>query len=448
MSTTQNLIKWFRHSSPYINAHRGKTVVLMICGEALAHPNFTNIIHDISLLNSLGVKLVLVYGIRPQIDQRLSKAGLARRFHNLRRITDRKTLPSAIEAAGSQRIKIESLLSMGLSNSPMHGSKIRVCSGNFVCAHPVGVMDGIDFQYTGRVRRIDADAINRHLADNTIVLLQPLGYSPTGEIFNLSYEDVASSTAAALSADKLIVFSSGKGIIDSEGKLQRELTLKQARRFMEQDGLEDEILRQLHAVCNAESSGVKRSHIISYVNDGALIEELFTRDGVGTMISDDGYDQVRTAGINDIGGIIELIKPLEREGVLAHRSRELLESEIGQFTIDERDGTIIGCAALYPFMEEGLAELACLAVKSDYRKLGRGDSLLASIEKQALDLGINRLFVLTTQTAHWFRERGFSEVGISELPEKKQHLYNLQRNSKVFMKNLVPTERITASRAR
>ncbi len=436
MESTKNLVKWFRHSSPYINKHRGKKVVITLCGEALAHPNFTNIVHDISLLNSLGIRLVLVFGIRPQVNRRLTEAGIVPRFSKQFRITDEKTLSMVTEAVGRLGIMIESKLSMGLANSPMHGSSMRVCSGNLVTAKPLGIVDGIDHCHTGTVRRIDCEAINRHLNEGSIVLIPPLGYSATGEVFNLSHEDIAGNTAAALNADKLIIFTEGKGLLTPDGKLLKELNIGEAQDLLAKKEVDEKYRRNLSASCDAGESGIKRIHMISYADDGALIEELFTRDGVGTMITDDVYDQVRKAGINDIGGILELIRPLENKGILARRSRELLENEIERFTIDKRDGTIIGCAALYPFIDDDLAELACLAVKSDYRKSGRGDHLLSRIEKQALEMGIGRLFVLTTQTAHWFLERGFVASKVSELPSVKQELYNWQRNSRVFIKQL------------
>ncbi|WP_151702250.1 amino-acid N-acetyltransferase [Nitrincola alkalilacustris] len=441
---TQQHVSWFRHSSPYINAHRGKTFVLMLGGEALAEPIFDSIVHDIALLNSLGVRLVLVFGSRPQIEARLEKQGIKTRLHHHQRVTDSQTLQCVVEAVGSLRCELEARFSMGLSNTPMHGARIRVSSGNFITARPAGVVDGVDLRHTGELRRVDHEAIRQLLNLNHIVLLSNLGYSPTGELFNLSVEEVATRTAIALKADKLILFGSEDGIRDSRGDLRSELLVATAMRMVSQylAKLDDpsaphtETSRLLQAAAEACQSGVPRCHLINFQQDGALIEELFTRDGSGTMVIRESYEQVRVAGIEDVGGILELIAPLEAKGVLVRRSRERLEAEIERFTIVERDGAIIGCAALYPFLEEQVGELACVAIDSNYQGGQRGDMLLQKLEEQARELGLKSLFVLTTRTAHWFVERGFREASLDALPQEKKALYNFQRNSKVFFKPL------------
>ncbi|MCV6587715.1 MAG: amino-acid N-acetyltransferase [Marinobacterium sp.] len=437
-------VNWFRHSSPYINAHRGKTFVLMLSGDTIAHTNFANIVHDIALLSSLGVRLVLVHGSRPQIDARLKERGLDTRLHHHLRVTDADAMMAVIEASASTRTLIEARLSMGLANTPMHGARIRVVSGNFVTARPMGVHEGVDLAHTGEVRRIDREAIERHLDAGEIVLLSHLGYSPTGELFNLTVEDLACQAAARLSADKLVLFGSDAGVVDSQGDVRSEVLARKAQRLVSQyrAKLDDttaphsEMSRLLGAAVEACHGGVERCHLVSYRKDGALITELFTREGTGTMVLRESYEQVRPASIDDVGGILELIRPLEQNGVLVRRSRERLETEIERFTVIERDGAIIGCAALYPFPDENMAELACVAISGDYRGGQRGDALLDTIADSARQQGVRQLFVLTTRTAHWFIERGFVETPVSELPASKKALYNLQRNSKVFFKAL------------
>ncbi len=433
--TSTNYVKWFRNSAPYINAHRGRTFVIMFGGDAVDDPAFATIIHDIALLNSLGVRLVLVHGARPQIEARCALRGITPRFHNDMRITDSGTLECVKDAAGSLRAQIEALLSMGLANSPMHGAQIRVCSGNFVTARPLGVYDGIDFCNTGEVRRVDVDGINRQLQQGSIVLLSAIGYSPTGEVFNLAYEDVATQTAVALRADKLIAFTSESGLLDDSGALVRFAELRDARPLYQRAG--DLLLKGiLQALIQSIEHGVQRAHLISYRTDGALLQELFTRDGAGTLITEDQYEQIRTAGIDDVGGILSIIEPLEAKGVLLKRSRELLETEINQFMVIDRDGMVIACAALYPYPESGSGEIACVATHVDYLGADRGERLLAAIERKAQQLGLRRVFVLTTRTAHWFQEQGFVQTPLEALPPQKQALYNFQRNSRVFMKAL------------
>ncbi len=436
MSTeSRQHIRWFRNSAPYINAHRGRTFVLMIGGDGAEDPNFSNVIHDLALLNSLGVRLVVVYGTRPKIAARLIAQGVKTSFHNNLRITDAEALTCAKEAAGSLRTDIEALFSMGLPNSPMHGSSIRVCSGNFVTARPLGIIDGVDYLNTGAVRRVDVAGINRQLEDGALVLLSPLGYSPTGEVFNLSVEDVATKTATALQADKLIILGSEAGITDSEGQLIRQAPLSAVADLIENASSQEQF-NQLRAASDACANGVARCQVLSYRDDCALLEELFTHTGSGTLISHDGFEVMRIADIEDVGGIIELISPLEEQGVLVRRSRELLEMEIHHFTVMERDGRIIGCAALYPYAEYGNAELACIVTDQEYRGRRQGERLLREVERNAAGMGLKELFVLTTQTAHWFLEQGFEETAVEELPEEKQELYNYQRNSKVFRKPL------------
>jgi amino-acid N-acetyltransferase len=428
-------VNWLRHATPYINAHRERTFVVMLPGDGVAHGNFANIIHDLVLLHSLGVRLVLVHGSRPQIEARLAARGLVPRYQNDLRITDGATLECVIDAVGQLRIAIEAAMSMDMAASPMQGARLRVASGNFVTARPIGVLDGVDYQHTGEVRRIDRKGINRLLDERSIVLLSSLGYSPTGEIFNLACEDVATRAAIDLGADKLVLYGAESGLLDEQGQLIRELRPQQIPQHLQRLGSSYQA-ELLDAAAQACRGGVKRSHIVSYAADGALLTELFTRDGGGTLVDQEQFESLREAGIDDVGGLIELITPLEDQGILVRRSREVLEREIGQFSIVERDGLIIACAALYPIADSDAGELACLAVNPEYRHGGRGDELLERIEARARALGLKRLFVLTTRTAHWFRERGFVPSGVSQLPSARASMYNFQRNSKIFEKAL------------
>jgi amino-acid N-acetyltransferase len=432
-----DFVRWFRDSSPYINAFRNRTFVVAFGGEMLAEAQFATLVHDLALLNTLGVRLVLVHGTRPQIEHCLQQRNAEFQYVHGLRVTDETALDCVKQAAGSVRVDIEALLSMGLTNSPMAGAHIRVVSGNFVTAQPLGVRHGVDYCHTGEVRRIDNQAIHRHLDEGALVLLSPIGYSPTGEVFNLSAHDVATATAVQLKADKLIYLIDGKGITDNRNRLLRELTLQQAENLLAgQHKLNEDAANSLASAVNACQQDVPRVHILDRHTDGALLLELFTRDGCGSLVMQDPFEDTRQAHLNDIGGILELIAPLEKEDVLVRRSRERLEMEIDHFTVVERDGMIIACAALYPFVEEKISELACLAVHPDYRKHGRGDALLQFIERHSRQLGIQQLFVLTTRTAHWFRERGFKVGSIDKLPVKRRELYNYQRNSKVFIKDI------------
>jgi amino-acid N-acetyltransferase len=443
---SKQYVSWFRQSTPYINAYRGRVFVIMLPGEAIEHDNFWNIAHDITLLTSLGVKLVLCFGARSQIDSALSQAGIptqtheviTHQVHNKVRVTDIATLDVIKQVVGKLRIDVEAAFSMGLTNSPMHGADLTLASGNFIVAKPFGIQNGIDFGLTGEVRKVEVDAIRKQLDNGNIVLMSSLGYSPTGEVFNLTVEDVASATAIALKADKLLIYGSEAGILDQDGERISKLSAEEAQALIKQkaaaSGIDDE-MRNLELGVKACSATVKRSQVISYEDDGALLIELFTREGIGTLITQELYEQLRPATIKDVGGILGLIEPLEEQGVLVHRSRELLESEIEQFIVTEREGMIIACAALYP-QDRQSGELACLATHPDYRNNNRGQLMLELIESKARKLGLSRLFVLTTKSPHWFVERGFVASSVDELPDRKKSLYNYQRNSKIFVKPL------------
>lgn len=429
-------VRWFRGAAPYINAHRGKTFVIYFGGEAVADSRFPTLLHDFALLNSLGIQLVLVHGIRPQIDDRLTARRHAARYQAGLRVTDGPALECVKESAGTVRVEIEALLSMGLPNSPMAGARIRVASGNFVTARPVGVRHGIDFQHTGEVRRIDVPGIRAALDRGDVVLLSAVGYSPTGEIFNLRSEEVATATAIALKADKLLLLGEAD-CSDGNGRLIRQLTTEEAEGLLcSKPRFNPDVRPDIEAAIQACTHGVGRAHYLNWQVEGALLLELFTRDGVGTLISRAPFETLREARVSDVPGILDLIVPLERQGVLVARSRERLEGDIEDYVVIERDGTIIGCAALHGFPEERMGELACLVLHPGYRGEQRGGRLLAHVEHTARSLALDWLFVLTTQTAHWFREHGFEPAEPDALPAVRRGSYNRDRNSKVLIKTL------------
>nr|AAC23447.1 N-acetylglutamate synthetase [Escherichia coli K-12] len=434
------LVEGFRHSVPYINTHRGKTFVIMLGGEAIEHENFSSIVNDIGLLHNLGIRLVVVYGARPQIDANLAAHHHEPLYHKNIRVTDAKTLELVKQAAGTLQLDITARLSMSLNNTPLQGAHINVVSGNFIIAQPLGVDDGVDYCHSGRIRRIDEDAIHRQLDSGAIVLMGPVAVSVTGESFNLTSEEIATQLAIKLKAEKMIGFCSSQGVTNDDGDIVSELFPNEAQARVEAQEEKGDYnsgtVRFLRGAVKACRSGVRRCHLISYQEDGALLQELFSRDGIGTQIVMESAEQIRRATINDIGGILELIRPLEQQGILVRRSREQLEMEIDKFTIIQRDNTTIACAALYPFPEEKIGEMACVAVHPDYRSSSRGEVLLERIAAQAKQSGLSKLFVLTTRSIHWFQERGFTPVDIDLLPESKKQLYNYRRKSKVLMADL------------
>jgi amino-acid N-acetyltransferase len=429
-------VTWLRQVAPYVHAHRGRTFVVAFSGGLIASGQLTSLVQDVSLLSAMGIRIVLVHGSRPQVQAQLELKGVASQFHHDVRITDAAALECAKEAAGEIRLDIEAAFSQGLPSTPMAHSKVRVVSGNFVTARPMGIIDGTDLQLTGVVRKVDTDALRFVLANGGLVLMSPLGFSPTGEAFNLTMEDVACSVATALKAEKLVLLTDTPGIHAADGALRSELSVEDAEAMLADGSVTGDAAFNLRYAVKACRGGVARAHILSYARDGGILVELFTHDGVGTMVAPENLEKMRDAAADDVGGIIKLIEPLEADGTLVKRPRELIEREIDRFIVLEHDGFIFGCAALYPFPKERAAELACLTVHPQYQGYGDGERLMKRIEAKAKAAGIERLFVLTTRTAHFFIKRGFKPATVDDLPPARQHMYNWQRRSQVLLKTL------------
>jgi amino-acid N-acetyltransferase len=436
-------VPWFRSVAPYIHAHRGKTFVVAIAGELIAAGKLNTFAQDLALIHAMGIKVVLVHGFRPQVEEQLAAKGHRSRYSHGMRITDAVALDCAQEAAGQLRYEIEAAFSQGLPNTPMAGSQVRVVSGNFITARPVGIVDGVDFEHTGLVRKIDAVGIRRAVEFGALVMLSPFGFSPTGEAFNLSMEDVAASTAIALQADKLIYVTEVKGIPldvdDPHSEIDTELALADAERLLaalpDPKQPTDTAFYLQHAV-KASKNGVDRVHIVPYSVDGSVLMESFTHDGVGTMIVDEKLESLREASSDDIGGVLQLIEPFEKDGTLVKRDRTEIERDIGHYTVIEHDGVIFGCAALYPYPEAHTAEMAALTVSPHVQGQGDGERILKRIEQRAKSQGLSSIFVLTTRTMHWFIKRGFQQVDAEWLPEARKRKYNWDRRSQVLVKKL------------
>ncbi|ARN20821.1 amino-acid N-acetyltransferase [Piscinibacter gummiphilus] len=436
-------VPWFRSVAPYIHAHRGKTFVVAIAGELVAAGKLPTFAQDLAILHAMGIKLVLVHGFRPQVEEQLALKGHVSRFSHGMRVTDPVALDCAQEAAGQMRYEIEAAFSQGLPNTPMAHSQIRVISGNFITARPVGILDGVDFQHTGLVRKIDAAGIRRAVEFGALVMVSPFGFSPTGEAFNLSMEDVAASAAIALQAEKLIYVTEVKGIpldpADPDSEIDTELALADARKLLANlpNPIQptDTAFYLQHAV-KASEHGVERVHIVPYSVDGSVLMESFTHDGVGTMIVDEKLESLREATADDIGGVLQLIEPFERNGTLVKRDRTEIERDIGLYTVIEHDGVIFGCAALYPYPEARTGEMSALTVSPNVQSQGDGERILKRVEQRAKSAGLESIFVLTTQTMHWFLKRGFAQVDPDWLPDARKRKYNWDRRSQVLVKKL------------
>jgi amino-acid N-acetyltransferase len=436
-------VPWFRAVAPYMHAYRGKTFVVAMAGELIAAGKLNAFVQDLAILHSMGIKLVLVHGFRPQVNEQLAAKGHVSRFSHGLRITDEVALDAAQEAAGQLRFEIEAAFSQGLPNTPMANSTVRMVSGNFLTARPVGIVDGVDFMHSGLVRRVDAVAIRQAIDIGALVLLSPFGFSPTGEAFNLTMEDVATSTAIALRADKLLFLTEVPGIRenpqDADAAIDTELALADAKRMLAAlpapTQPSDAAFYLQHCVRACEG-GVERSHILPFATDGALLLEVFTHDGIGTMVVDEKLESLREATADDVGGILQLIEPFERDGTLVRRERTEIERDIANYTVIEHDGIIFGCAALYPYPEARTGEMAALTVSAQVQGQGDGERILKRIEQRAKSMGLDSIFVLSTRTMHWFIKRGFVQVDPDRLPEARKRKYNWDRRSVVLVKKL------------
>jgi amino-acid N-acetyltransferase len=436
-------VPWFRAVAPYIHAYHGKTFVVAMAGELVAAGKLNAFAQDMSIFHAMGIKIVLVHGFRPQVNEQLLAKGHTSRFFHGRRITDPMALDCAQEAAGQLRFEIEAAFSQGLPNTPMANATVRVVSGNFLTAQPVGIVDGVDFMHSGIVRKVDSAAIRRAIDTGAIVLLSPFGFSPTGEAFNLTMEDVATNTAIALQADKLLFLTEIPGILenrdDPESAIDTELALAEAERLLaampEPTNPAEPAFYLRHCV-KACRGGVERSHILPFGVDGALLMEVFTHDGIGTMVVDEKLESLREAGADDVGGILQLIEPFERDGTLVRRGRTEIERDIANYTVIEHDGIIFGCAALYPYPEARTGEMAALTISPNVQGQGDGERILKRIEQRAKLQGLDSIFVLTTRTMHWFIRRGFQQVDPDWLPEARKRKYNWDRRSQVLVKRL------------
>ena len=439
-------VPWFRSVAPYIHKFRNQTFVVGIAGEAIAAGKLQNVAQDLAMIQSMGVKVVLVHGFRPQVNEQLAAKGHASIFSHGMRVTDSVALDCAQEAAGQLRYEIEAAFSQGLPNTPMAGATVRVISGNFLTARPVGIVDGVDFQHSGLVRKVDTAGILQTLDFGAMVLLSPVGFSPTGEAFNLTMEEVATSVASALQADKLIFVTEVPGIRVHPGQpesednpIDTELPLAAAERLLAElpaAGQPTDTAFYLQHCVKACKNGVERSHIIPFAVDGSILLEVYVHDGIGTMVVDEKLESLREATVDDVGGILQLIEPFERDGTLVKRSRTEIERDVGNYTVIEHDGVIFACAALYPYPEARTAEMAALTVSPQVQGQGDGERVLKRIEQRARSAGLDSIFVLTTRTTHWFLKRGFVLVDTAWLPEARKRKYDADRKSQVLVKKL------------
>jgi len=444
LGLTNPFIQHFRLAAKFINQFNKKIFVIALGGDVINDKQFSHIAHDINLLHSLNVNIVLVHGIRPQIDHLLKLHKNKTQLVRNQRVTDKEALGHIIDTNGRIRINIESILSSSMIDSPMAGSEIKLSSGNFLTARPLGVIDGIDMQHTGQIRKVDTKAITNKLQNNEIVIVSPIGFSPIGEIFNLSYEQVAAQVARSIKANKLIYYVNDNGILNARGDLIPEMSSNKAENLIY--AIENKsspetapyisyndfnILKSsLYAIKNK----IEKVHLINRHINGSLIEELYTDKGSGTILTEFPLEIIRQATSKDTKRIHQLIEPLGQKEVLVHKALDQIEGDILNFYVIEHNHNLIGCVALYPY--EKMIEVGCFAIDSNYQNQGYGSKLLKFCEKEVQKLNGNSIFILTTQSEHWFLEKGFQLNNKDLIPSAREKNYEVERNSKFFTKKL------------
>ena len=435
-----SFIQNFRLSAKYINLFNQNIFVIALSGYVFNEDQFEKIAQDINILHSLKIKVILVYGARPQVESILVKNKIPVRLVKNMRVTSSAALKHVIEVNGAIRNKIEATLSTIKSVS----EGMRLSSGNFLTAMPVGIIDGIDMESTGKIRGVDVEAIKNKLNHHEIVIVSPIGYSPIGQIFNLSYEQTAANIAAAINADKLIYYVDANGILNERGELIPELTSEKAHKLISHieekpspesaQNLSYDDFNILKSSVFAIKNKIKKVHLINRHIDGSLIEELFTEKGSGTILTEFSLESFRKATEGDIKNIYRILFPLKKRKILIGRDLTQIKGMINQFYVLEHDKKFVGCVSLNSFKES--LELASFSIEPKYQRLGFGKKLLKLCELEAKKLKYDEIFILTTQSEHWFAENGFKEKSKELMPTFKKKTYQSERNSKYLTKKL------------
>ncbi len=402
-----HFLQSLRDAAPYIHAHRGRTFVVVAPGSVLASASQAALLGDIALLHAMGVRVVLVFGARAQLEQRLEERGIASTLVGGVRVTDESALHELQAAAGALLMQLMGGLSQRLVGSPMAGAQMHVRTGNFVEARPMGLIDGTDFGFSGRVLDVDQNGIRQALAAGDMVLLPPLGFSLTGEVFNLSAHALGGAIAARLQAEKLVVLAPEASALRQRYETQGgHVTPEQAETLAGEEH-DVELKAALLAAKEAVREGVRRAHVVDGALDGALLAELFSRDGSGVLVSASPYDVVRRARPSDIPGITLLLKQEASHGTVVPRTRRQLRSTLGRYIVVVRDGLVVATAALTEEPGSGLLAVSALAVHPAYRGRGLAAQVVAFASEEAQRQGLLRLGLRTTQTEHWFLSQGF-----------------------------------------
>ena len=418
----------------YIPSFRETTFITAIDGAIVREENFASILLDVAVLRSLNIRVVLVHGAAAQIgalarEQNIQPSDLVGNG-----VTDAATLRLALTAAN--RLTHEIL--EGLS-----ANDLRAACSNAVIAHPLGILQGVDHQFTGKVERVDVELLQTLLSQGIVPVVPPLGFDGDGKTYRVNSDVVAVALAAALKAIKLILITTEDGLL-MQGELFRQLPVAQLDNLLAKHKGEFSVdalskAQNASAACRA---GVQRVHIINGRVDEGLLAEVFSNEGVGTLIYADQYQQIRKAMKKDVRAIFKLTKPSVASDELVKRTRSTIEKQLGDYFIFEIDRNPVACVALHVYPEQKQGELACLYVSSSHENQGIGLKLIQFVENKAREMGLTELVTLSTQAYTYFISKGgFSEGSPDDLPPARREKYDQSgRNSKVLIKKLNRTE--------
>jgi amino-acid N-acetyltransferase len=414
----------------YIPQFREKTFILAVDGAIVTDENFATLLLDVAVLRSLNIRVVLVHGASAQIRALADEQKITPSDLDGSGITDAATLKLALHAAN--RLTHEIL--EGLS-----ANDLRAASTNVITAHPMGIIQGVDHLFTGKVERVDTELLQSLLAQGVVPVIPPLGFDGDGKTYRVNSDGVAVAVAEALKAIKLIFITTQDGIL-VQGRLIRQMLvadLESVLALQKNDIAPEQLSKALHAVA-ACKAGVPRIHIINGRVDEGLLAEVFSNEGIGTLIYANDYQQIRRAMKKDVRAIQLLTKAAVESEELVKRSRAVIEKNLGDYFIFEIDKNPVACVALHVYPEQKKGELACLYVNPLHENRGIGRKLIQYIESKAREMGLNELLTLSTQAFTYFQSKGgFAEGTPDDLPPARREKYEQSgRNSKVLVKKL------------
>jgi len=414
----------------YIPQFREKIFILAIDGDIVTGDNFATLLLDVALLWSLNIRVVLVHGAAAQIKSLAEQQNIKASDFDGTGVTDAATLNLALAAAN--RLTHEIL--EGLS-----ANDLRAASTNVIIAHPVGIIQGVDQLFTGKVERVDADMLQMLLAQGVVPVVPPLGFDGDGKTYRVNSDGVALAVAEQLKAIKLIFVTSQDGLI-YRGELIRQMLVAEMAKLVQQDaaGFRPEQLSKAQHATAACNAGVPRVHVINGTQDEGLLGEVFSTHGLGTLIYANEYEHIRPAKKKDVRAIQMLTKQAVEAEELVKRTRTMIEKNLGDYFIFEVDKNPIACIALHEYREQNQGELASLYVSPSHENQGIGRKLIQFVEERARDLGFRELLALSTQAFTYFQSKaGFVEGTPDDLPPARREAYEQSgRNSKVLVKKL------------